>query len=115
MYFAELKKFLYDEYSEIYMCPFCSCKTLTPDKKCLACLYSFNDKIAFGYVRCGYCGKESVIYDALNISNNNNMIRGLCLNCDNDTTVYKCPKCNNSVNLELFKKDNCKPDACKFD
>lgn len=48
-----------------------------------------------------------VICDAVNIEYNNNYIRGYCLNCDNDTTVYKCPKCGQFINAELFDKTKC--------
>ena len=114
LYFNELVQYLQEEYNSVYMCPICSNRTLTPEKKCLICLEAFNDKNAFRYVDCGYCGEKMVIYDALNISINQNMIRGLCLNCKNDTTVYQCPMCDNSVNLEMFEKDKCKPNYCNL-
>lgn len=59
-----------------------------------------------------YCGEEMVICDAVNIEYNNNYIRGYCLNCDNDTTVYKCPKCGQFINAELFDKTKCHEGFC---
>ena len=53
-----------------------------------------------------------VICDAVNIEYNNNYIRGYCLNCDNDTTVYKCPKCGQFINAELFDKTKCYEGFC---
>jgi hypothetical protein len=70
------------------------------------------DRHFFGYVNCGYCGEEMVICDAVNIEYNNNYIRGYCLNCDNDTTVYKCPKCGQFINAELFDKTKCHEGFC---
>lgn len=56
--------------------------------------------------------KWNVICDAVNIEYNNNYIRGYCLNCDNDTTVYKCPKCGQFINAELFDKTKCHEGFC---
>lgn len=39
----------------------------------------------------------------------------VCLNCGEDTMVYKCPKCHNYVTSELFDLENCHEDFCKWD
>ena len=59
--------------------------------------------------------EKMVICDALNIEYNHNMARGLCLNCKEDTTVYKCPKCHRFVNAELFDERDCHEGFCKWD
>ena len=95
IYNHELYNFLKKEYEDLYTCPYCSTRTMTIDYKCARC---FN---------CGYCGEDMVICDAANIEYNNNYIRGLCLNCGNDTMVYKCSKCGQYVNAELFDMTKC--------
>lgn len=115
VYNEELGVFLTREYGELYICPYCSTRTMTADYKCARCFSIFSDRHAFQYVNCGYCGKDMVICDAANIDcNQDHMVRGLCLNCEEDTTVYKCPKCGNFVNMELFDSTNCHVGFCSF-
>ena len=92
IYNHELYNFLKKEYEDLYTCPYCSTRTMTIDYKCARCFNTFSDRHFFQYVTCGYCGEDMVICDAANIEYNNNYIRGLCLNCGNDTMVYKCSK-----------------------
>ena len=112
IYNQELYNFLKKEYEDLYTCPYCSTRTMTIDYKCARCFNVFSDRHFFGYVNCGYCGEEMVICDAVNIDYNNNYIRGYCLNCDNNTTVYKCPKCGQFINAELFDKTKCHEGFC---
>lgn len=112
IYNQELYSFLKKEYEDLYTCPYCSTKTMTIDYKCARCFNIFSDRHFFQYVNCGYCGEDMVICDAANIECNNNYIRGLCLKCGNDTMVYKCPKCGQYVNAELFDKTKCRVDFC---
>lgn len=115
IYNQELQIFLENNYGKLYTCPICGTKTVTPYRYCARCLTDFdlsNDIYAF--VKCGWCGEEMVICDAANIEINHNMIRGLCLNCDNDTMVYKCPKCHDFVNMELFDRSDCHEGFCKW-
>ena len=100
-------EFLKKEYEDLYTCPYCSTRTMTIDYKCARCFNTFSDRHFFQYVTCGYCGEDMVICDAANIEYNNNYIRGLCLNCGNDTMVYKCSKCGQYVNAELFDMTKC--------
>lgn len=58
-------------------------------------------------MRCGMCGKDAVICDAANIEYNNNMMRGLCLNCGEYTIVYKCPSCGRFFNMKLEDEYAC--------
>lgn len=108
---TELRKVIIREYGDSYLCPVCFKKLLTPMKKCLGCLLDFRDQTAFGFVRCNYCGRKTVIFDALNLPDNK-MIRGLCVNCEEDTVVYMCELCGNVYNLEAFDPNECNPDYC---
>jgi hypothetical protein len=115
-YNQEFQIFLKEEYDKLYICPYCNTKTVTPYKYCARCLTNFNiSSEIYAFVKCGFCGEEMVICDAVNIENNNNYMRGLCLNCGEDTYVYKCPRCHNYINAELFDSSNCHEGYCKFD
>lgn len=114
-YNSEFQLFLEEEYDKLYTCPYCNTKTVTPYKYCARCLTDFNvSSEIFAFVKCGCCGEEMVICDASNIENNNNYMRGLCLNCGEDTFVYKCPQCHNYVNAEIFDSHNCHEGFCKW-
>ena len=106
-----LEQMISDEYEDVYYCPICSRTLLTPIKKCLGCLHDFNDTVAYGFVKCNYCQKETVIYDKCNIQANTFM-RGLCLNCENDTVIYRCKKCENIYNFESTDKEICSLEHC---
>ncbi|MBQ8180390.1 MAG: hypothetical protein IJ010_00200 [Ruminococcus sp.] len=111
---------LEDEYSEMYFCPICSRRLVTPYMRCLGCLgdlgitLDMNDDPSFGFVECQYCGTNTVVYDKANIDINTTL-RGLCLRCEEDTTVYKCPKCGSVTNLEAFDSEKCRFDYCAFE
>ena len=115
IYNRELQVFLERYYDKLYTCPYCGTKTVTPNRYCARCLTNFNvSNEIYAFVKCGYCGEEMVICDAANIECNNNMIRGLCLNCGEDTVVYKCPECDGFVNAELFDSSDCHEGFCKW-
>ena len=115
IYNHELQVFLERDYDKLYTCPHCGTKTVTPNRYCARCLTNFNvSNEIYAFVKCGWCGEEMVICDAANIENNNNMIRGLCLNCGEDTMVYKCPNCHSFVNAELFDRLDCHEGFCKW-
>jgi hypothetical protein len=98
----------------ILTCLHCSHKTLARDTgKCFACNYEYNDQ---EFADCGYCNtKSSVIFDHLNIEFNDNTARGLCLNCNEDDVIYKCPKCEKAYPIEASRGDNiCEDGFCLF-
>ena len=113
-YIKELEDFLRKEYDEVYICPDCLKRTLTPDFKCARCFNVFSDFHFYGYAECGKCGESMVIFDAANIERNNNYMRGMCLNCGNETTIYKCPKCGKCIDVELEDKTNCHENFCSI-
>ena len=113
-FYESLRNVLNSEYPNMYFCPICSRNLVIPHKRCVGCLTDLNNSNAYGFVTCGFCEEDMVIYDACNIDANTEM-RGLCLNCENDTIVYKCKKCGSVVNLELFDDTTCHPFYCEFD
>lgn len=108
----EIKLKFETEYGKLYMCPLCSTNSLTPMKKCYKCLECFDDRHFFGYIRCKYCEEDYVFFDAGNMDCNSGFAKGLCLNCQEDTIVYKCPKCGEYSDLEEFGNKMCTPDRC---
>ena len=114
-YVTALNAFIVETYGESFYCPACSKHFLTPSKKCLGCLCDMSDESgAFGYIDCKFCGmKSSIIYDRLNIDFNRGMMRGLCIKCELDTIVYKCPKCENVYDLEGIDII-CTPEQCLY-
>ena len=110
-FYSELQNVILQEYGEIYFCPICDRNLLTPAMKCLGCLLNFRDTSTYGFVPCQFCGKETVIYDALNLPINTGL-QGLCVNCSEYTTVYRCTLCGEVYNLERFDPDECKPGYC---
>lgn len=108
----EIKLKFETEYGKLYTCPLCGFKSLTPMKKCYRCLELFEDGFSYGYVKCAYCGEDYVIFDAVNMDCNKGFARGLCLNCEEDTIVYKCHKCGEYNNLEAFGRKMCTPEKC---
>ena len=75
---------------------------------------NFNWSDIYGFASYGYYVDDMVIYDVCNIDINKTP-RGLFLNYKEDTTVYKCKKCGNIVNLELFDDTKCNQSHCEFD
>ncbi len=116
IYNRELQRFLEKEFDVLYICPFCDMRTLTPHKYCARCLTNFDvSKEIYAFVKCGYCQEKMIICDALNIETNGNVMKGVCLNCREDTTVYKCPICKQFVNLELLDRKECHVGFCKWE
>ena len=111
----KIKEKFESEYGKLYMCPHCFSKSMTPLKKCYRCLNRFDDGHFYGYVKCNYCGEDFVCFDAANIDINKGFTKGLCLNCEEDTTVYKCQKCGDYNDLEAFGRKMCTPDHCLWE
>lgn len=107
-YYEELKTKLIDEYKDLYWCPHCGRQLLVPSKICFGCMANFDYGV--GYLKCKWCGKNTLVYDELNIDCNKS-IRALCINCQNDTIVYKCPHCKNVYDMES-PEEQCYGDYC---
>jgi len=112
-YYHALKNMVEEEYDEVYFCPICGRTLFLPINKCLGCLNLFDNPNCFGFVKCNYCGKDTVIYDNCNLEANK-FLRGLCINCENDTVIYRCEHCGNVYNFESHDKDMCSPEHCSW-
>lgn len=110
-YYEELKAKLFDDYGDSYWCPHCDRQLLVPSKICFGCMENFN--YSAGYLKCKYCGKKTLIYDKLNIDTNGSL-RALCVNCHEDTIVYKCPHCENVYDWEGLE-EACYEGYCKYE
>ncbi len=110
-YIEAIKKVARQNSKEVFNCIFCFQKTYAQDQEYCYCCNSYFDDQTFH--DCGYCDKKkSIIYDDLNISLNFNSVKGLCLNCDNDFILFKCPVCEVVYNLELDFDEKCDNEKC---
>jgi hypothetical protein len=92
-YIKEMEK-LAKEYSlYVYPCPDCHKKTFsTAAEICYCCNLSFVN--AGEYTDCKNCdSRHAVLFDHLNIGLHDNIMNGLCLNCEDRPQVFKCPEC----------------------
>jgi hypothetical protein len=100
--------------ANVYTCFYCGNQTFAQGVLlCYACNCQFELE---QFADCGKCkAKRAVIFDHLNISLNNNQARGLCMNCNEDDIVYKCPKCDEAYCMEgLIGKETCSPEHCIY-
>jgi len=111
-------------YGKLYYCPVCSIglRTMLPYKRCYRCGLIYNPTStsvfasnAVTYAKCHLCGERMVAFDALNIDLNHGFAEGWCLNCDNYTTIFKCPECGKYYDTETLSSEICTPDKCIFD
>lgn len=99
----------------VWTCIGCSHRTYSPEfDYCYCCGY--ETLAGYRRVDCGCCGtKDSVIYDNLDIHNegNHHMMRGFCLNCEEDTDVFECPVCGEAHDItKNFERDYCDINHC---
>ncbi len=96
-YIKEMERIAKEYTGLAYECPKCYNWTFSPVSKiCYCCNLNFID--AAEYINCNVCGAaKSVIFDSLNIKLNNNIINGLCLNCGDKPSVFKCPECDEKI------------------
>lgn len=111
-YISKMESLLRSGGHDVLRCPHCGRRTYSADDEiCFVCLWSIE---VYERASCGKCGAgRSVVFDSLNIDQNDHMVRGLCLKCDEDDVVYKCPKCGGVQCLEAPAEDEyCTPDHC---
>lgn len=113
-YVAAMEK-IASTYSEnVYKCIVCNNRTYSQDEEYCYCCNFIG--IGFTLINCDYCNaKQSVIYDNLNIKYNNNIAKGLCLNCDSAGYIYQCPKCGLAYNMETTFGEKCTDEKCLND
>ena len=96
---------------KILRCIICHNRTLIQyGEYCYCCNFEYE---SLRFINCDYCKEEStVLYDHLNIKSNQNMARGLCLYCENDGVIFKCPQCESEHNIETNFSNVCTSDYC---
>ncbi len=105
-YVSEMKKVAAQHAGLIYNCIECSEKTYSIDNEiCYCCNLQFA---GFGeYVNCISCmAPKSVIFDHNNIAINDHIMNGLCLNCGDRPSVFKCPTCD--IATSFYSKEDLK-------
>lgn len=105
-YVEEMEKVARQHARLVYKCIECGERTYSVDNEmCYCCNLQFE---GFGeYVSCISCEKpRSMIFDHLNIASNDNIMDGLCLNCDERCQVFKCPTCDYTI--PFFSKNELK-------
>ena len=97
--------------NEILRCVVCNNRTLIQyGKYCYCCNFDYED---FRLINCDYCEEErTVLYDNLNIKLNQNIARGLCLFCENDGVIFRCPQCEFEHNIETNVNNVCTEEYC---
>lgn len=99
-YISAMEKFARTSSDKVFRCILCDRITFGKETDyCYAC--NFEGELAGEFINCVSCKElNSVMYDHLNISINDNMMNGRCLNCSNDCTVFKCPTCEIAYNFD---------------
>jgi hypothetical protein len=94
-----------DNFDEVRYCLTCGNNTLVvndfgDEYNCLVCGCKIPNDQSTKYVDCPLCNRMgTVIYDALNISNNN-YIKGLCCSCRESINVAQCESCKETYIYE---------------
>lgn len=93
-----------------YFCIICNKKSYAKDAEyCYVC--GFDGELGGEFIDCISCREEkAVIFDHLNISLNDNIANGQCLNCQFNTLVYKCPSCGIAYDVNLPQSKACDND-----
>ena len=98
-YVYEMEKLASRDSFEVWRCIGCSNRTYAAEMEvCYVCNRDYDDQ---EFAHCNRCNtRNSIIFDHLNIESNDNEMRGLCLNCDEDDIIFKCPKCEMTYGIE---------------
>lgn len=111
-YLEKMQELAMNSSSKVFRCVECGHRAVAIEIGiCYVCNFDYDDR---EFVDCHRCKtKGSIIFDHLNISENNNMMRGLCLNCNEDDIVFKCPKCEEAYAMEgAYGIGMCSDDGC---
>lgn len=105
-YVYAMERLAKENSNKVFNCIVCNNRTLSQEEDYCYCCNFMSD--AFTMINCDYCKeKRSVLYDNLNIQLNGSMIKGLCLNCDEDGIIYECPDCGLAYNIETSDRNKC--------
>lgn len=98
-YLDAMSKLAKSNSSSVLDCFFCSNSSYAKDKEyCYVCNMSYED---YALIDCSLCnGKNSMIYDDLNLELNFFSTKGFCLICKSDSILFSCPECETVYNLE---------------
>lgn len=98
-YVYEMQKLAKEASSKVWNCIICGNRTFAVEVEvCYVCNHPYHDQ---EFAHCNRCDtRHSIVFDHLNIECNGNEMKGLCLNCDNDDIIYKCPKCEMTYAIE---------------
>lgn len=79
--YYEYEDALCEEYGDVYECPICLKRLMTPKKYCCSCFTRYDDPNIYGFTDCPMCNlKNTFLYDALNYRYND-MVDLLCVSC----------------------------------
>lgn len=110
-YIKAMEKLANDSSTIVLKCAICFNRTLSQDEDYCYCCNSYFDD--FTLIDCDYCdGKKTFIYDNLNIDLNDNIAKGICLNCDDDGLIFECPECGIAHNMEARIRNVCTSEKC---
>ena len=114
-YVKAMEQYAAKNANPVWTCIGCFHRTYSPEfDYCYCCGY--ETLAGYRRVDCGFCGtKDSVIYDNLDIHNegNHHMMRGFCMNCEEDTYVFECPECGEAHDISKnFEREYCNLEHC---
>lgn len=114
-YIEAMERIARERSEKVYTCINCNNRTYSQEEEYCYCCNFYGELHSFR--NCEFCNeKASMIYDGLNLENNNFTSRAQCLNCQQDTIVFVCPDCEISYNLETTEDNSkiCSLGTCKM-
>ena len=114
-YIKAMEQYAAKNANPVWTCIGCFHRTYSPKNDfCYCCGY--ETLAGFRRVDCGSCGThDSVIYDNWNIhcKGNHHMMRGFCLDCEEDTYVFECPVCGEAHDITKYsEREYCYENHC---
>lgn len=111
--YQEYVEALADDYaSPALCCPICRQRAFSAglELKCFSCGYQHIDMTL---LECSKCREGSVIYDSLNLNDDNQWLPSACLNCGHKSEVSSCKWCTEAFlnpRRELYCSQDCIDD-----
>ena len=109
-YISAMNKMAKIASEKVYTCIHCENETYSKDEDYCYLCNIYNDPEYF--INCSVCeNKRSVIFDGLNLENNDFSTNAKCLNCHNKTEVFMCQECemifDKYENLKMCTIEKC--------